>query len=94
MSGNDFGFRLELVDGFTKLVPIVFGHFIGHHRQLFECTKSACFLFLLIFFVFYNFTKIPKLMPSNQFKRERYKRKYNIIKKNRIKKKRKDANNP
>ena len=29
------GFRLELVDEFTKIVPSAFGHFIGHHQGLF-----------------------------------------------------------
>ena len=35
------GFRLELVDEFTKIVPGAFGTFIGHHQGLLACIKSV-----------------------------------------------------
>ena len=39
------GFRLELVDQFTKIVPSAFGPFIGHHQELLACVKSVFFFF-------------------------------------------------
>ena len=33
------GFRLELVDEFTKIVPTAFGPFIGPHQGLLACIK-------------------------------------------------------
>ena len=35
------GFRLELVDESTKIVPDTFGPFIGHHQGLLACVKSV-----------------------------------------------------
>ena len=34
------GFRLELVDEFTKIVQSAFGLFIGHHQRLLACVKK------------------------------------------------------
>ena len=36
---SSFGFRLELVDEFTKIVLSAFGPFIGHHQRLLTCKK-------------------------------------------------------
>ena len=36
-----FGFRLELVNEFIKIVPSAFGTFIGHHQELLACVKSV-----------------------------------------------------
>ena len=52
-----FGFRLELVDEFTKIVLSTFGPFIGHHQELFVCVESI-FFFFLSFLFFYNIAKI------------------------------------
>ena len=35
------GFRLELVDEFTKIVPSAFGPFIGYHQGSLACIKSV-----------------------------------------------------
>ena len=37
------GFREELVDEFTKIVPSAFGPFIGHHQGLLSCVKNVSF---------------------------------------------------
>ena len=41
-----FGFRLELVDEITEIVPSTFGAFIDHHQGLLACVK------IVFFFVF------------------------------------------
>ena len=46
------GFRLELVDEFTKIVLSAFGPFIGHHQELLACIKSV--LKCLYVFIFLN----------------------------------------
>ena len=38
--GKNIGFRLELEDEFTKIIPSTFELFIGHHQVLFGCVKS------------------------------------------------------
>ena len=46
----EIGFRLELVDEFTKVIPSSFGPFIGHHQGLLACVKSIFFKeFLKVF---------------------------------------------
>ena len=35
------GFRLELLDEFTKIVPSAFKPFIGHYQGLLACIKSV-----------------------------------------------------
>ena len=35
------GFRFELVDEFTKIVPSAFGPFIGQHQRSLACVKSV-----------------------------------------------------
>ena len=36
-----FGFKFELVDEFTEIVPNTFGYFKGHRQELFESFKIA-----------------------------------------------------
>ena len=49
------GFRLELVDEFTKILPSDSGHFIGHSQRLLACIKNIFKRFFKDFFlVFYN----------------------------------------
>ena len=38
---NSFGFRLELADEYTEIVPSVFGRFIGYHQGIFACFKVS-----------------------------------------------------
>ena len=45
-----FGFRLELVDEFTEIVPSSFRPFIGHHQGLFHKCKERFFNFFKFFF--------------------------------------------
>ena len=39
------GFRLELVDEFTKIVLSAFGLFIGYHQGLLACVRSVVSFF-------------------------------------------------
>ena len=43
------GFRLELVDEFTKIVPSDFGPFLGHHQGLLACVKIVFDKFIHLF---------------------------------------------
>ena len=55
------GFRLGLVDEFTKIVTSASGPFIGNHQGLFVCVKSVFFLNSLFFLGgVYNITKLRK----------------------------------
>ena len=56
------GFRFELVNELTKIVPSTFGPFIGHHLRLLACIKiNFLRVFWKEFFLgFYNITKLPK----------------------------------
>ena len=56
-----FGFRLELVDGFTKIVPSTFGPFIGHHQGLLACIKCVFKEFMKEIFRFLQPYKLRKL---------------------------------
>ncbi len=49
-----------MVDEFNKIVPSVFGPFIGHHQGLLACIKSVLKSFGKIFSFFYNITKLRK----------------------------------
>ena len=42
-----FGFRLELVDELTEIVPSAFGPFIGHHQRMFASIKIVLLFFLI-----------------------------------------------
>ena len=42
---ESLGFRLELVDEFTKIVSSAFGSFIGHHQGLLACMKCVFWSF-------------------------------------------------
>ena len=53
------GFRLELVDEFTKIVQSAFGPFISHHQGLTACVKSVFKEYFLKDF-FYNIIKLHK----------------------------------
>ena len=36
-----FGFKLELLDEFIKIVSSAFGPFVSHYQGLFACVKSV-----------------------------------------------------
>ena len=46
-----FGFKLELVDGFTEIVPSTFRSFIGHYQGLFAWVKIVFLSKFLGFFL-------------------------------------------
>ena len=73
------GFRLELVDEFTKIAPSAFGSFIGHHQGLLACIKCFRVFFLRVWKVlrfFYNVNaELDKTEMLMNLKTERYQRK-------------------
>ena len=52
------GFRLKLVDEFTKIVPSAFRPFIGYNQGLLVGVKSVFMGFLKDFFSFFHNNKI------------------------------------
>ena len=38
---NGFGFKLELVDELTEIIPSAFVPFIGNHQRLFASVKTV-----------------------------------------------------
>ena len=48
-SDKCIGFRLNLVNEFTNIVPSNFEDFIGHHQVLFACFKTVLYIYIYIY---------------------------------------------